>query len=272
MKPRVLALDFDGTIAVNGTVEVDVAAAIQDARDAGLLVILVTGRQLSDLDALFPGRVPFDAIVAENGAVLRLPTLPAPILLSRTPDPRFLAELRRRGIRHQQGLCIVDASADAAPEVVEIIRNLGLPLAITFNLNRLMVLPHGVSKATGLQEVCWRLRISLHNAIAVGNAENDHGMLAACEIGAAVAWGSDELRRRADEVVPGGEPRAVAAYIRGILSLPRLPPTRLGRRRVRFGTLATGEPLDLAVRDATFSSGVTRSQENRGWPGLSVNS
>lgn len=248
MKPRVLALDLDGTIAVDDAIEVDVLAAIQEARDAGLMVVLVTGRALSDLDALLPTRASFDAVVAENGAVLRLPTLPAPILLCPTPDPRFLAELTRRGIRHHHGLCVVDAAADVAPEVVETIRTLGLPLAITFNRSRLMVLPHGVSKATGLQEVFWRLRISAHNAIAVGNAENDHDMLAACEIGAAVAWGSDELRRRADEIVPGHGPRAVAAYIRDILALPRLPPTRLGRRRVRFGTLDTGDPLDFSVR------------------------
>lgn len=248
MKPRVLALDFDGTIADNDGIAVDVVAAIQEARHAGLLVVLVTGRALSDLDALLPGRARFDAVVAENGAVLRLPTLPGPVLLCDPPDPRFLAELRRRGIRHQHGLCVVDAEADAAPEVVAAIRSLGLPLAITFNLSRLMVLPHGVSKASGLQELFWRLRISMHNAIAVGNAENDHDMLAACELGAAVAWGSEELRRRADEVVPGRDPRAVAPYIRDILALPRLPPTRLGRRRIRFGTSGTGEPLDFAVR------------------------
>ena len=40
MKPRVLALDFDGTIAVNDTIDVDVAAAIQEARWAGLCVVL----------------------------------------------------------------------------------------------------------------------------------------------------------------------------------------------------------------------------------------
>lgn len=248
MKPRVLALDLDGTIAEHDRIDADVVAAVQDARRAGLLVVLVTGRTLRELDALLPRPASFDAVVAENGAVLRLPTLPAPILLCDTPDPRFLAELESRGIRHQHGLCIVDADAEVAPGVVEIIRKLGLPLAITFNLSRLMVLPHGVSKASGLQEVFWRLRISAHNAIAVGNAENDHDMLALCEIGAAVAWGSDELMRRADEVVPGHGPRAVATYLRDILALPRLPPTRLGRRRVRFGTLATGEPLDFAVR------------------------
>jgi hypothetical protein len=143
---------------------------------------------------------------------------------------------------------VVGASADVAPQLIEIIRGLGLPLAITFNLSRLMVLPHGVSKASGLQEALWRLRASLHNAIAVGNAENDHDMLDACEIGAAVAWGSEALRRSADEIVPGDGPRAVARYIRDLLSVPRIPLERMGRRRVRFGTLRTGEPLDFSIR------------------------
>jgi hydroxymethylpyrimidine pyrophosphatase-like HAD family hydrolase len=43
MKPRVLALDFDGTIAVNGAIDVNVASAIQEARRVGLLAVLVTG-------------------------------------------------------------------------------------------------------------------------------------------------------------------------------------------------------------------------------------
>lgn len=248
MKPRVLALDLDGTIAVNDTVDLDVAAAIQEARRVGLLVVLVTGRPLSEVDALFRSPPPFDAIVAENGAVLRLPELPSPITLSQGPDLQFLAELTRRGIPHQRGQCVVGASADVAPQLIEIIRSLGLPLAITFNLSRLMVLPHGVSKASGLQEALWRLRASLHNAIAVGNAENDHDMLDVCEIGAAVAWGSEALRRSADEIVPGDGPRAVARYIRDVLSVPRIPLERMGRRRVRFGTLRTGEPLDFSIR------------------------
>jgi hydroxymethylpyrimidine pyrophosphatase-like HAD family hydrolase len=255
VKPRVLALDFDGTIAVEGTIDPVVAAAIQEARDVGLLAVLVTGRMLTDLGAVFRTPPLFDAIVAENGAVLRLPNLLTPITLSQEPDPRFLAELRRRGIRYQTGQCVVEAAADAAPQVIEIIRGLGLPLAITFNLGRLMVLPHGVSKASGLQEALWRLRTSVHNAVAIGNAENDHQLIEACEIGAAVAWGSEALRRSADEVVPGNGPGAVARYIRDILSLPRIPPERMGRRRMRLGTLSTGEPLDLAIRGRNFLVG-----------------
>ena len=248
MKPRVLALDFDGTIAVNGAIHANVASAIQEARRAGLLAVLVTGRILSDLEARFRGQPRFDAIVAENGAVLKLPDLPTPITLSQEPDSRFLAELDRHGITHRSGLCVVEAGADAAPQIVEIIHRLGLPLGITFNLGRLIVLRHGVSKASGLQEALWRLRASIHNAIAIGNAENDHQLLEACEIGAAVAWGSEALRRSADEVLPGVGPSAVARYIRDIVAVPRISPERMGRRRVRLGALESGEPLDLAIR------------------------
>ena len=133
MKPRVLALDFDGTIAINDTIDVDVATAIREARRAGLLVVLVTGRILGDLEARFSDAPPFDAIVAENGAVLKLPDLPAPVTLTENPNPRFLAELARGGIRHASGQCVVEAAADAAPQIVEIIRRLSLPLGITFN-------------------------------------------------------------------------------------------------------------------------------------------
>ena len=248
MKPRVLALDFDGTITARDSIHADVAAAVQEARTAGLLVVLVTGRILNEVEARVGGPLPFDAIVAENGAVLKRPGLRSPVTLSQEVDRRFLAELRRHAIPHRAGLCVVEAWADDAPQIVEIIRGLRLPLGITFNLGRLMVLPHGVSKGSGLQEALWRLRASVHNAVAIGNAENDHQLLEACEVGAAVAWGSETLRRSADDVVPGEGPGAVARYIRRIVATPRIPPERLGRRRVRLGTLKTGEPLHLAVR------------------------
>ena len=248
MKPRVLALDFGGTITVNDTIHADVAGAVQEARAAGLLAVLVTGRILSEVEARFRGPLPFDAIVAENGAILKVPDLRSPVTLTQEVDRRFLAELRRHAVRHRAGLCVVEASADDAPQIVEIIRSLRLPLGITFDLGRLMVLPHGVSKGCGLQETLWRLRASVHNTVAIGNAENDHQLLEACEIGAAVAWGSEALRRSADEVVPGEGPTDVARYIRTILAAPRIPPERMGRRRLRLGTATTGESLELAVR------------------------
>jgi hydroxymethylpyrimidine pyrophosphatase-like HAD family hydrolase len=54
MRIRVLALDFDNTIAVNDRLDHDVAVVLQEARGSGVLRVLVTGRILSDLLPLLP--------------------------------------------------------------------------------------------------------------------------------------------------------------------------------------------------------------------------
>jgi hydroxymethylpyrimidine pyrophosphatase-like HAD family hydrolase len=114
--------------------------------------------------------------------------------------------------------------------ILEVIRYLELPLVLLFNRGRLMVLLQGISKAMGLHEALRTLRLSSHNAIAIGDGENDHDLLAACEIGAAVSWGSAALQNAADEVVSGDGPRAVAGYIRAAANKARLAPDRLGGR------------------------------------------
>jgi hydroxymethylpyrimidine pyrophosphatase-like HAD family hydrolase len=74
---------------------------------------------------------------------------------------------------------------------------------LAFNRSRVMVLPQGINKATGLREALNTMRLSLHNCIGIGDAENDHALLDACEIGVAVSWGSKSLQRIADHVLEG---------------------------------------------------------------------
>ena len=248
MRIRVLALDFDNTIAVNDRLDHDVAAALQEARGSGVLRVLVTGRILSDLQPLLPSPDLFDAVVAENGAVLQLVHDPHPIALSSAPDPALVAELNRRRIAHRCGICIVEAAAAASHDVLTIVQTLGLPHGISFNRDRLMVLPHGVNKAEGLREAVWRLGASLHNALAIGDAENDQPLLDACEVGVAVGWGSEALKRRADQVIQGSGPHAVAPYIHDLLATGTIPPDRVRRRFLRVGTGENGEPLDGVIR------------------------
>ena len=45
---------------------------------------------------------------------------------------------------------------------------------LVFNRSRVMVLPQGINKATGLREVLNTMRLSLHNCIGIGDAENDY--------------------------------------------------------------------------------------------------
>jgi hypothetical protein len=211
--------------------------------------VLVTGRILSDLQPLLPSPDLFDAIVAENGAVLQLPHDPHPIVLSPALDAALVAELSRRRITHRCGTCIVEAAAAASHDVLAIVQTLGLPYGISFNRDRLMVLPCGISKAVGLFGAVWRLGASLHNAVAIGDAENDTPLLDVCEVGVAVGWGSEALKRRADEVIQGSGPPAVAKYIRNLLAMGRVPPDRVRRRFLRLGTRENGEALDGVIRE-----------------------
>ncbi len=243
-----LALDYDGTIARDGILDGHVRDAIAEARANGIAVILVTGRILSDLKRV-AGELDFvDAIVAENGAVLAFPNGHS-WLIGPPPAPVFVDELRRRGIDFTTGQCILETDAASARRILDVIRELELPLVLLFNRGRLMVLPQAISKATGLRHALTALRLSAHNAIGIGDAENDHDLLAACEIGVAVSWGSSALQRNAHEVIQGHGPSDLAPYIRQASSSMRLPPDRIGRNKIRMGTTDAGAPLVFPLRN-----------------------
>jgi hydroxymethylpyrimidine pyrophosphatase-like HAD family hydrolase len=247
MRFSVLALDYDGTIACDGALDLDVKSAVGEARSRGISVILATGRILSDLRRV-AGSLDFvDAVVAENGAVLLFPDGNSR-LIGQPPPAIFVEELRRRGVDFTAGQCVVETDALVAPQILSVIRDLELPLVLVFNRGRLMVLPQAISKGMGLREALTMLRLSAHNAIAIGDAENDHDLLAMSEFGVAVAWGSKALQAKADDVLPGDGPRAVAGYIRKAAKDMRLPPERIDRSRLVLGHTDDGYPLALAMR------------------------
>src|SRR5205823_4267005 len=80
--------------------------------------------------------------------------------------------------------------------VLDTIRDLGLELQVVFNKGAVMILPSGVNKATGLLAALNSLGLSPHNAVAIGDAENDHALLAACECGVAVANALPSVKER----------------------------------------------------------------------------
>jgi hydroxymethylpyrimidine pyrophosphatase-like HAD family hydrolase len=241
-----LALDYDGTIAHDGKLDPGVRAAIEGARARGIVVILVTGRTLSDLQRVAGDLTFLDAVVAENGGVLTIPALGRTLSLAPPPPASFLAELQRRGIPAAAGECLVETDAAWAPHILDAIREQELPLVILFNRGRLMILPESVSKGTGLRRALATLRFSPHNAIALGDAENDHSLLETCEVGVAVPWSSPALRAAADTVLEGADLAVVAAYLRQVTAEPRLPKTQK-RRQLLGGATEDGQPLTVSV-------------------------
>ena len=248
MKLSVLALDYDGTIARDDRLDPSVLDAITAARGRGIAVMLVTGRRLNDLRRV-AGELHFaDCVVAENGALVHFPDGGLTTTLAPPIPETFAALLRRQGIEFQEGQCLVEADARFAPQMLDAIRGLELPIVLLFNRSRVMALAQGVSKATGLDAALETLRRSPRNAVAVGDAENDHELLRLAEVGAAVEWGSRSLRAAADIVIAGDGPHAVGDFIRRLASSGRLPTPERARRRLIVGHTDDGREFSLAVR------------------------
>ena len=248
MKFSALALDFDGTIARDDVLDSGVREAIAEVRAQGIVVMIVTGRIVGDLRRATGDLHFVDAVVGENGAVIEFPDSGYSAAVGPPPPPALLDALRRDGIRFDAGCVVVEIDAGEAPRVLGIIRRLELPLVLVFNRGRAMVLPEAISKATGLRRAFTLLRLSPHNAVAIGDAENDHQLLDACEVGVAVDWGSEALKAVADYVLPGEGPPAVAGYIRALANRWGIPAPLKTRRRLLLGHSDDGRPLALAVR------------------------
>jgi len=124
-----LALDYDGTIALDDRIGPGVRDAIAFARSRGVTVLLATGRILDDLRRV-AGELQFvDGVVAENGAVLHFPESNHTSLLAPAVPQCFLDDLARRGVAFRSGKSIVDADAADAPGIPRTAASSGWPRA-----------------------------------------------------------------------------------------------------------------------------------------------
>jgi HAD superfamily hydrolase (TIGR01484 family) len=219
MRYLVLATDYDGTIAKYGHVDDATWAAIRRLRESGRRIVLVTGRELEDLQTVCPHVDLFDRVVAENGALIYQPSTKEIRLLVEPPPPEFVSRLKGEKVTPLSvGRVIVATVKPHETAVLKAISELGLELQVIFNQEAVMVLPSGVNKATGLTAALKELGLSPHNAVSVGDAENDHALLSACECAAAVGDAVPALRSRADWVARGSAGDSVVELIDRLLA------------------------------------------------------
>ena len=280
MRYLVLACDFDGTLATDGTVRDETFAALQRLRESGRKLILVTGREIDDLLKVFPRIDIFDRVVAENGALLYRPANREHKTLGEAPSAEFVQALRAAGISPLSvGHCIVSTWQPHESKVLETIRDLGLELQVIFNKGAVMILPSGVNKATGLEAALLELGLSPHNCVGVGDAENDHALIRLSECGVAVGNALPLVQERADWVTRGRNGDGVVQLIDKLIEndLTDLE-DRLSRHFIPIGTRADGEevrldPYGLAVLVAgssgsgksTFATGVLERLAGQGY-------
>ncbi len=201
MRYLVLATDYDGTLATDGRVKDNTLSALKKLRTSGRKLILVTGRQLNDLLEVFEQIDLFDYVVAENGALLYSPTSHQEQLLGEPPSAEFIKTLRDRHVDPLSvGRVIVATWHPQETTVLQTIRDLGLELQVIFNKGAVMVLPSGINKAVGLAAALNEMKLSPHNVVGVGDAENDHAFLDVCELSVAVGNALAILKERVDFV------------------------------------------------------------------------
>jgi len=240
---RVLACDYDGTLAWGGRLAPETHAALGRLRATGRSVVMVTGRLVDDLLVVCPDLSPFDIVVAENGAVLFWPATGRRQVLAEPPPAAFIDRLRALGTPQVWvGEVIVAMREPHEAQALQAIQELGLELQVIFNKGAVMVLPSGVNKATGLAAALSEIGQSPHEVVGVGDAENDHALLAASECAVAVANAVPMLKARADLVTEGDHGAGVVELIERIIAsdLADLAP-RLERHDLRLGNEIGGD-------------------------------
>ncbi|MGA7989045.1 MAG: HAD family hydrolase [Candidatus Dormiibacterota bacterium] len=219
MRHRVLACDYDGTLATEGVVSPAVVESLERISRSGIRLILVTGRTREELYGVFdPGNL-FAALIIENGAVVIESSGGEETLLAPRLPRALVEELRHVGVDPLivgRVLCSTDVSQ--LPKLLAAITKLGIDRQVVRNRNSTMVLPPGISKRTGL-EVALRAIGELPGAtVAVGDGENDVALFAVAGVSVAVANAVDLLKARADVVLTRPNGKGVADLADALVS------------------------------------------------------
>jgi hydroxymethylpyrimidine pyrophosphatase-like HAD family hydrolase len=247
MRYMVLAIDYDGSIATDGRVDEAALSAIKRLRMSGRRAILVTGRRVGDLLTVCPRLELFDYVVAENGAVIYEPRSRTQTLLAKPPPIAFVERLREMAVEPLTvGNVILATWLPHHVAVLKAIQEMGLELQVIFNRNAVMVLPGGVNKASGMEYALRKLGFSWHEAIGVGNGDNDHSFLERCECAVALANAVPSIRERAAFTTKGVAGSGVVELIDELIAtdLSRLA-GKLPHNLVVIGSHEDGTPVTV---------------------------
>ena len=244
---KALACDSNGTLASEDRLGPDALATLAKAREAGLRLILVTGRTFFELTRVCECLDLFDGVVAENGGVLYVPATAMIRALAPPPPPRFLAELDRRGVGYQLGRVVVGTARSEEAAVRAALAEAGVQLEFVPNRAALMVLPAGISKGAGVRQMLPALGLSFHERARPRRRGERPRSLRRLRLGGCPAG-----RARADARAPTGLSRArTARPSPGASSVPPafLPLDRSARQRIALGwTAVTAAPVSLLAR------------------------
>jgi hydroxymethylpyrimidine pyrophosphatase-like HAD family hydrolase len=213
MYRRVMAFDFDGTLAVNGDVPPQVEKALEQCRASGHVLFLVTGRRFETVTLGHLGEL-LSGVVWENGAVLTHTASGETYLPFGQLDARLLKVMEEAGIPFERGLAIAATWAPHDQALWSILASHGSTTSIEYNKGAVMVLPPGATKGAGLERLLALCGLSPRNLAAFGDAENDLSMLTLAEVSVAVADAVPAVIETSDVVATAPGPQGVLEILK----------------------------------------------------------
>ena len=214
MVTRAILTDLDRTLTgPDLALDARIPPRLAMLRARGIRVVVVTGRTLEHVVAMRLAEFS-DAIVAENGAVLRhangMVEVEAHDFAQRCRDA-----LGPLAVRFHWGRSLASGPRELAPACAHLLREHHVAHGASYNAEELMLLPPGVDKATGARRALAKLDLTLRDAVAIGDGENDVPMLLTAGDSAAPANAHAAARAAAKRRLDG-------AYADGFLELSDL--------------------------------------------------
>jgi hydroxymethylpyrimidine pyrophosphatase-like HAD family hydrolase len=208
MYRRILAFDFDGTLAENGRVPLALQRALEQLHAAGYALFMVTGRRFGDAELGSLEHV-FTGILWENGAVLHHTVTDEVYLPFGQVDPRLVEALEVAGMPLERGRAIVSTTTPHDETVWEVLSDWGGDAVVTHDKGMVRVMPPGTAKGTGLERLLGLCGFSPRNLVSFGDGEGDLSLLQLGEMGVAVADAVPSLKEAADLVTAQPGPAGV---------------------------------------------------------------
>ena len=239
----VLATDLDGTLAQDSHISTETWKMLKQAKIAGIILILVTGRTLDSFVTDGPFAELCEAIVAENGAVVYFPRREIITMPFGHLDPRVLQRLEMMNVPLERGMAIAATVVPHDEAILRALRESKSSANVEYNRDSVMLLPPGATKGTGLRYALRELGYSLRNVVACGNAENDRSLFEAAELSVAVANAQPALKAIADTVLDKPRGAGVQMLLQDLLD--GHTPYRRPRpnRRLLLGQRLSGIPV-----------------------------
>ena len=213
----VIATDYDRTLTdLDMTLHRETIGAIDDASEAGLSIIIVSGRGVRFMMNLKSRFRQIDALVAENGAVVICNGSVERI--HEQAGEKIAAHLLERHVPFVKGQVISYIQKGYLGEAEKAVAEMGGIAKLVRNIESGMVLPSGVDKDVGLLSALEKLGRSASETAIVGDGENDFSMFDGPFFKVALKNSVAQLQEKASAITEGVGGEGVRELLKAILA------------------------------------------------------